>query len=53
MAETAPAVDATQSGRPQKPDEAKFKADLATAEKAHDAAQKRFVRVSHRSIVQY
>ncbi|RMZ87436.1 hypothetical protein DV736_g5337, partial [Chaetothyriales sp. CBS 134916] len=29
-------------GRPQKPDEAKYKADLAAAEKAHEAAQKKF-----------
>lgn len=45
MADTAPAVEATSatSGRPQKPDEAKFKEDLAKAEKTHEAAQKKFV----------
>jgi chromosome segregation ATPase len=44
MADTAapPAADAAQKGRPEKPDEAKFKADLAKAEKEHEAAQARF-----------
>lgn len=36
---TAPAAD---TGRPQKPDEAKYKADLAEADKAHKAAQAEF-----------
>lgn len=39
---TAPAADAG-THRPQKPDEAKYKADLAEAEKAHKAAQAEFV----------
>lgn len=39
---TAPAADAATS-RPQKPDEAKYKADLAAAEKAHKAALAEFV----------
>ncbi|KAK5937328.1 multicopy suppressor of BFA (Brefeldin A) [Knufia obscura] len=38
---TAPAAD-TGSKRPEKPDEAKFKSDLAEAEKAHKAAQAEF-----------
>lgn len=44
MADTAapPAADAAQKGRPEKPDEAKFKADLAKAEKEHEGAQARF-----------
>lgn len=41
----APAVpDTADKSRPQKPDEAKFKADVAKAEKDHEAAQARFVR---------
>ena len=36
------AGDHTESSRPQKPDEAKYKADLAEAEKKHQAAQKKF-----------
>ncbi|RMZ82648.1 hypothetical protein DV738_g1647, partial [Chaetothyriales sp. CBS 135597] len=47
---TAPAASAaavttptsTLAARPQKPDEAKYKADLAAAEKAHEVAQKKF-----------
>lgn len=39
---TAPATDVAQKGRPEKPDEAKFKADLAKAEKEHEAAQAKF-----------
>ncbi|EXJ53440.1 uncharacterized protein A1O5_13308 [Cladophialophora psammophila CBS 110553] len=39
--ETAPATDGAHK-RPEKPDEAKFKDDLAKAEKAHEAAQARF-----------
>jgi hypothetical protein len=44
-AETSPApADAgAQKTRPEKPDEAKYKADLAKAEKDHEAAQARFV----------
>lgn len=42
---TAPAADAG-TNRPQKPDEAKYKADLAAAEKAHKAAQAEFVSLS-------
>lgn len=38
-----PATDAVDKSRPQKPDEAKFKADVAEAEKDHEAAQARFV----------
>ena len=40
--QTAPAADGAHK-RPEKPDEAKFKADLAKAEKDHEAAQARFV----------
>jgi hypothetical protein len=46
MADTAtsPTVqDPTDKSRPPKPDEAKFKEDLAKAEKDHEAAQARFV----------
>jgi hypothetical protein len=45
MADVAatPATDGADKSRPQKPDEAKFKADLAKAEKEHEAAQARFV----------
>ncbi len=39
----APAQDGADKTRPQKPDEAKFKADVAAAEKEHEAAQARFV----------
>ncbi|KIW66089.1 hypothetical protein PV04_08294 [Phialophora macrospora] len=39
--QTAPAADVAHK-RPEKPDEAKFKADLAKAEKDHEAAQARF-----------
>ena len=35
-------TDQTESTRPTKPDEAKYKADLAEAEKKHAAAQKKF-----------
>ena len=42
--ESSPAATGAQDGRPQKPDEAKYKADLAKAEKDHEAAQARFVR---------
>jgi hypothetical protein len=45
--DTTPAVDGAQKSRPEKPDEAKFKADLAKAEKEHEAAQARFVCDSH------
>lgn len=40
------AADGTQKARPEKPDEAKYKAELAKAEKDHEAAQARFVRLS-------
>ena len=49
MADIAPTAEAAQSGRPQKPDEAKYKADLAKAEKAHEAAQARFVCIACQS----
>ena len=42
--EPAPAVDGAHK-RPEKPDEAKYKADLGKAEKDHEAAQARFVRI--------
>lgn len=41
--ETTPAADGAQKTRPEKPDEAKFKADLEKAEKEHAAAQAKFV----------
>ena len=46
MADTAtsPSTEGAHKTRPEKPDEAKFKADVAAAEKAHEAAQARFVR---------
>ena len=40
---TPPATNGAQKARPEKPDEAKFKADVAKAEKEHEAAQARFV----------
>ena len=43
MAETAPAI----KQRPEKPDEAKFKAELAEAEKEWKAAQEKLVCISH------
>ena len=43
---TAPAQDGADKTRPQKPDEAKFKEDVAKAEKEHEAAQARFVGLS-------
>jgi phage FluMu gp28-like protein len=45
MADVAstPAQDGADKTRPQKPDEAKYKEDLAKAEKEHEAAQARFV----------
>ena len=44
MADTAPPPSADAGGktRPEKPDEAKYKADLAKAEKDHEAIQARF-----------
>lgn len=42
--DNSPATTGTQNARPEKPDEAKYKADLAKAEKEHEAAQARFVR---------
>lgn len=49
MADTAPApaTDGIDKTRPHKPDEAQFKADLAKAEKEHEAAQARFVCISY------
>lgn len=41
-AEKVPVADGA-SKRPEKPDEAKYKADLAKAEKAHQVAQAAFV----------
>lgn len=41
--ETVPPTEGAQKGRPEKPDEAKYKAALAQAEKEHEAAQARFV----------
>lgn len=44
MADTATAPAAADGiKRPEQPDEAKYKADLAEAEKAHKAAQAEFV----------
>ncbi|EXJ88050.1 hypothetical protein A1O1_04977 [Capronia coronata CBS 617.96] len=40
--ENSPAAEGTQKGRPEKPDEAKYKAALAQAEKEHEAAQAKF-----------
>ncbi|KIV80326.1 hypothetical protein PV11_07834 [Exophiala sideris] len=40
--DSSPATTGAQAGRPEKPDEAKYKADLAKAEKEHEAAQARF-----------
>ncbi|KAK6373657.1 multicopy suppressor of BFA (Brefeldin A) [Exophiala oligosperma] len=37
-----PAANGAQKARPEKPDEAKFKADVAKAEKEHEAAQAKF-----------
>lgn len=42
-AEAETAAASTTSTKPEKPDEAKYKADLAAAEKAHAAAQEKFV----------
>ena len=39
----APQPDKQQKARPEKPDEPKYKEDLAKAEKEHAAAQERFV----------
>lgn len=48
MADVAPSpaapTDAVAKARPEKPDEAKFKADLAKAEKEHELKMKEFVR---------
>jgi hypothetical protein len=35
----------TQKARPEKPDQAKFEADLAAAEKEHAANMEKFVRL--------
>ena len=42
-AEAETTASTTTSTKPEKPDEAKYKADLAAAEKAHAAAQEKFV----------
>lgn len=44
MASTATDAAAGQKTRPTKPDEATYKANLATAEKEHAAAQEKLVR---------
>ena len=42
-AEAETTAASTTSTKPEKPDETKYKADLAAAEKAHAAAQEKFV----------
>ena len=42
-AAAAPADDKAHKIRPEKPDEAKYKEDLAAAEKEHSAAQEKLV----------
>ena len=48
MADVAPSpaapTDTAAKTRPEKPDEAKFKADLAKAEKEHELKMKEYVR---------
>ena len=48
MADVAPppaaSSEATTKTRPEKPDEAKYKADLAKAEKEHELKMKEYVR---------
>jgi hypothetical protein len=44
MASTATDAAVEQKARPTKPDEATYKANLATAEKEHTAAQEKLVR---------
>jgi hypothetical protein len=48
MADVAPPPAASGEGvtktRPEKPDEAKYKADLAKAEKEHEVKMKEYVR---------
>lgn len=39
-------TEKTHKPKPEKPDEAKYKADLAEAEKEHAAAQEKLVRLS-------
>lgn len=46
MADTATAPADSGIKRPEKPDEAKFKSDIAEAEKAHKAAQAEFVSIA-------
>ncbi len=46
VAQAPPAVDgATQKTRPEKPDQAKYEADLADAQKEHAANMEKFVRL--------
>lgn len=40
---TTPELDGASKNRPEKPDEAKYKADLEQAEKNHKAAQAKLV----------
>jgi hypothetical protein len=42
-----PVSEKQQVVKPEQPDEAKYKEDLAKAEKEHTAAQEKFVGVSH------
>ena len=42
-ASATPEVEKQHKARPEKPDEEKYKADLANAEKEHTAAQERLV----------
>ena len=48
MADVAPppaaSTDGVTTGRPEKPDETKFKADLSKAEKEHELKMKEYVR---------
>ena len=41
---SAAATDGVTKSRPEKPDEAKYKADLAKAEKEHELKMKEYVR---------
>ena len=42
-----PVSEKQQVVKPEQPDEAKYKEDLAKAEKEHTAAQEKFVGISH------
>lgn len=46
MADNTPAVADGAIKNPGKPDEAKYKTDLAEAQKKHDASKEKFVRCS-------